>query len=219
MACLRAELQSCPRTVLVSRQTLGFAIVRTCLLNKMTIQHRMGRGGSNRSSRSPCHRRRFSLTRALSCTLRQLRSSHCLKQGPFSKPRDKYHSAEYLYCVSPTWSPFNSHLHSQSHQCSKRFIKGGHSILSERFSPSAHPFQPSPSESPFTAPHPISLTILPIFSTSITPQDTSQQLPCLYENTPSLRPNKTLCPKCKAEECIFLWKGVNTLPFPSSTIL
>jgi hypothetical protein len=53
---------------------------------------------------------------------------------------------------------------------------------------------------------------MPVFSTSITPNYSSQQSPSLHEDSPSLRPNYELRPKCKADERIFLWKGVNTPP-------
>jgi hypothetical protein len=69
-----------------------------------------------------------------------------------------------------------------------------------------------PTHASQTISHTIPLTIMPFFGTSITLQYTSHQLSDIHEDTPSLRPNEVLRPKCKAEDRIFLWKGVNSPP-------
>ena len=172
----------------------------------------MGWSHSSQVSPSVSHFERLSVTRTLPCPIRQFWSCCCFEQWLFSELGDKHYSKKYLYCLGSAEDSFNSNICPKPHQHSRFIVQGRHSCLPPRFPTSLHPFHSGPSQPHFPSHCTIPLTVMPIFNTSTTPKYTSQQPPDLYEDTPSLHPNYKLCPKCKAEECIFLWKGINTSP-------
>ena len=179
---------------------------------KATIQHRVGRSCSSRVGSSPRNIRRLPVTWALPRAIRQFRGHRCIEQWPFSQPGDERHPEEYIHCFGPAKGPFNSDIRPEPLQCGGCVIQRRRGSLLERLSAGTHPFHSVTSGPPFPAHHTIPITVMPVFGTSITPNYSSQQSPGLHEDSPSLRPNYELRPKCKADERIFLWKGVNTPP-------
>jgi hypothetical protein len=196
------------------QELLGYMAMGTQRNNwpKTTIRHRVGRSCGSRISPLPCPFGRFPFTQALPRTFRQFRGRCCPEQWPLSQPGDKYHSKEHLYHTGTARNTLISNIYPEPRERGGCIIQRKHSSLSERFSASEHSFHHGPPGPPLPAPRTIPITIMSFFGTSITPQHPFQQSPDLNEDTPALHPNYGLRPKCKAEDRIFLWKGVNTPP-------
>jgi hypothetical protein len=96
----RAELQSCPRTVLVSWRTLGFAIAEICLLKQWNkhVQHHQ-----QQTQASVRRMQRQNESLPWQPLLQQNHQPH--DEAPVDIQRDKYFSPNRFYCVETICAP------------------------------------------------------------------------------------------------------------------
>jgi hypothetical protein len=139
--------------------------------------------------------------------LGQLWSCFSSKQRPLSQPRNQFNLKEYLCPTIQATYPSTGDACDQPLQCDGCIIKRRHCGFPKGFSVSTYqvlsPASPAFKGSldsfivmPVNQPSP-----LPVFSISIGVEDDS----------PSLCPS-FLRPKCRAEDRIFIWKGINCPP-------
>lgn len=179
------------------------------------VRYRLGRGYCNRARAPRCNQPTFPITRSsrwpyLPHLLRQHWHRHSYKQRPLSQPRDKQNPQAHLPAAGAAPDSTKSGSCRKPEQHLRCTLPWQYHGIPGQFPinqcPNIHPTAESPSRKASTI-------VAPVFTPPLAPQ-TPHTLP------PSgglLQLNDSpFWPRCRAEDRVFLWKGVNAAP--ASTI-
>ena len=172
---------------------------------KETVRHRMGRSSCSGARPLTGHFVRPDASRPFPSTLRQCWCHLSSQQRALTELKYQHSFKEYLFNPCIRFNPPHGRVCAQPSQCGRRIIKGRYHSLFERLPWSAHQIDISSPRPFITA---ISHFIVATAFTSSHPPPSSST-----HHQESLKPLPSLLrPACKAEERIFVWRGVNTPP-------